>query len=174
MKRFSQPYLNRAYLCSHTQSPPCLRLLDFIQRHRDKRSSTSFHKLNRATQHTDMWKQCSPTLAVPNKVDVSVIVNIFPGKKECFKSLDFVPGARETVQNPSRRLNTVNQLHITLVHSIVLTGCDYAYCFLCLLRLLLTRNSWNHRNTPPTTPLKRFKKSSWKARKQTIVRTIVG
>lgn len=69
MKRFSQPYLNRAVLCSNTPSPPCLRLLDFIQRNRDKRSSLP--KLNRATQHTDMWKQRSPTLSVPTKIDVT-------------------------------------------------------------------------------------------------------
>lgn len=75
MKRFSQPYLNRAVLCSNTPSPPCLRLLDFIQRNRDKRSSLP--KLNRATQHTDMWKQRSPTLSVPTKIDVSMICSTY-------------------------------------------------------------------------------------------------
>ena len=70
MKRYSQPYLNRAVLCSNTQSPPCLKLLDFIHRHRDKRSLNAFHKLNRATQHTDMWKQRPATLTVPTKIDV--------------------------------------------------------------------------------------------------------
>lgn len=77
MKRFSQPYLNRAMLCSNTQSPPCLRLSDFIQNHREKRSFNTFHKLSRATQHTDMWKQRSPTLAVPSKIDVSVSLITF-------------------------------------------------------------------------------------------------
>ncbi|XP_066922818.1 transcription factor SPT20 homolog isoform X3 [Clytia hemisphaerica] len=71
MKRFSQPYLNRAYLCSHTPSPPCLKLLDFIKQNKDKRSSNSFHKLSRATQHTDMWKQRQLNLSVPSKIDVT-------------------------------------------------------------------------------------------------------
>jgi len=70
MKRFSQPYLNRAMLCSNTPSPPCLKLLDFIQRHRDKRTTNTFHKLNRATQHTDMWKQRPSELKMPVKIDV--------------------------------------------------------------------------------------------------------
>jgi len=72
MKRFSQPYLNRAYLCSHTSSPPCLKLLDFIKQHKDKRLMNSFHKLGRSAQHTDMWKQRSASLSVPSKIEVSI------------------------------------------------------------------------------------------------------
>lgn len=72
IKRFSQPYLNRAYLCSSTPSPPCLKLLDFIKQNKEKRSANSFHKLSRATQHTDMWKQRQLNLNVPSKIDVRV------------------------------------------------------------------------------------------------------
>ncbi|XP_047124249.1 transcription factor SPT20 homolog isoform X2 [Hydra vulgaris] len=67
LRHYSQPYLNRAVLCSNTQSPACLRLHDFINSHHDKRSMKS----NRATQHIDMWKQRPVTLTIPSKIDVN-------------------------------------------------------------------------------------------------------
>ncbi|KAL8202421.1 UNVERIFIED_CONTAM: Transcription factor SPT20, partial [Gekko kuhli] len=70
-KRFSRSALNRQHEVSHCPTPPQLRLLDYLQKRRERRGAQQYDlKVSKAGNCVDMWKQNPCHLAVPSEVDV--------------------------------------------------------------------------------------------------------
>ncbi|XP_053521471.1 transcription factor SPT20 homolog isoform X6 [Artibeus jamaicensis] len=70
-KRYSRSSLNRQQDLSHGPPPPQLRLLDFLQRRKERRAGQHYDlKISKAGNCVDMWKRSPCTLAVPPEVDV--------------------------------------------------------------------------------------------------------
>ncbi|XP_053772360.1 transcription factor SPT20 homolog isoform X7 [Desmodus rotundus] len=70
-KRYSRSSLNRQQDLSHGPPPPQLRLLDFLQKRRERRAGQHYDlKISKAGNCVDMWKRSPCNLAVPSEVDV--------------------------------------------------------------------------------------------------------
>ncbi|XP_015284482.1 PREDICTED: transcription factor SPT20 homolog isoform X2 [Gekko japonicus] len=70
-KRYSRSALNRQHEVSHCPTPPQLRLLDYLQKKRERRGAQQYDlKVSKAGNCVDMWKQNPCHLAVPSEVDV--------------------------------------------------------------------------------------------------------
>lgn len=102
-KRYSKSSLNRQQEVAHYSTPPQLRLVDYLQKRKDKKGAQQYdlkiskagnvsvlrHRwvnlaINLKNQHTnttlfifqcvDMWKQNPCYLTAPSEVDVSLVV----------------------------------------------------------------------------------------------------
>ncbi|XP_072514201.1 transcription factor SPT20 homolog isoform X2 [Salminus brasiliensis] len=70
-KRYSRAALNRQQELAHLPTPPQLRLLDYLHKRKD-RKSTPFAdlKISKAGNCVDMWKQNNCQLTAPAEIDV--------------------------------------------------------------------------------------------------------
>ncbi|XP_047408238.1 transcription factor SPT20 homolog isoform X9 [Sciurus carolinensis] len=70
-KRYSRSSLNRQQDLSHCPPPPQLRLLDFLQKRKERKAGQHYDlKISKAGNCVDMWKRSPCNLAVPSEVDV--------------------------------------------------------------------------------------------------------
>lgn len=70
-KRHSRAALNRQQELSHLATPPQLRLFDYLQRRKERKSGPSIDlKISKAGNCVDMWKQSNCQLTVPREIDV--------------------------------------------------------------------------------------------------------
>uniref|UniRef100_A0A672PBJ9 SPT20 homolog, SAGA complex component n=1 Tax=Sinocyclocheilus grahami TaxID=75366 RepID=A0A672PBJ9_SINGR len=71
-RRHSQAALNRQQeMMSHCPALPQLRLLDYLQRRKERKPAPSIDlKISKAGNCVDMWKQSSCQLTVPSEIDV--------------------------------------------------------------------------------------------------------
>ncbi|XP_055965326.1 transcription factor SPT20 homolog isoform X9 [Sorex fumeus] len=70
-KRYSRSSLNRQQDLSHCPPPPQLKLLDFLQKRKERKAGQHYDlKISKAGNCVDMWKQSPCNLAVPSEVDV--------------------------------------------------------------------------------------------------------
>uniref|UniRef100_A0A671RYQ7 Transcription factor SPT20 homolog n=1 Tax=Sinocyclocheilus anshuiensis TaxID=1608454 RepID=A0A671RYQ7_9TELE len=71
-RRHSQAALNRQQeMMSHCPALPQLRLLDYLQRRKERKPAPSIDlKISKAGNCVDMWKQSSFQLTVPSEIDV--------------------------------------------------------------------------------------------------------
>ncbi|XP_058132913.1 transcription factor SPT20 homolog isoform X6 [Dasypus novemcinctus] len=70
-KRYSRSSLNRQQDLSHGPPPPQLRLLDFLQKRKERKAGQHYDlKISKAGNCVDMWKRSPCNLAVPSEVDV--------------------------------------------------------------------------------------------------------
>ncbi|XP_035867060.1 transcription factor SPT20 homolog isoform X6 [Phyllostomus discolor] len=70
-KRHSRSSLNRQQDLSHGPPPPQLRLLDFLQKRKERKAGQHYDlKISKAGNCVDMWKRSPCNLAVPSEVDV--------------------------------------------------------------------------------------------------------
>ncbi|XP_052036477.1 transcription factor SPT20 homolog isoform X9 [Apodemus sylvaticus] len=71
LKRYSRSSLNRQQDLSHYPPPPQLRLLDFLQKRKERKAGQHYDlKISKAGNCVDMWKRSPCHLAVPSEVDV--------------------------------------------------------------------------------------------------------
>ncbi|XP_037655723.1 transcription factor SPT20 homolog isoform X8 [Choloepus didactylus] len=70
-KRYSRSSLNRQQDLSHCPPLPQLRLLDFLQKRKERKAGQHYDlKICKAGNCVDMWKQSPCNLAAPSEVDV--------------------------------------------------------------------------------------------------------
>uniref|UniRef100_G1KU86 SPT20 homolog, SAGA complex component n=1 Tax=Anolis carolinensis TaxID=28377 RepID=G1KU86_ANOCA len=70
-KRYSRSSLNRQQEVNHCTTPPQLKLLDYVQRRRERKAAPQHDlKISKAGNCVDMWKQAPCYLSVPSEVDV--------------------------------------------------------------------------------------------------------
>ncbi|XP_040122984.1 transcription factor SPT20 homolog isoform X10 [Oryx dammah] len=70
-KRYSRSSLNRQQDLSHGPPPPQLKLLDFLQKRKERKAGQHYDlKISKAGNCVDMWKRSPCNLAVPSEVDV--------------------------------------------------------------------------------------------------------
>nr|XP_056704315.1 transcription factor SPT20 homolog [Euleptes europaea] len=70
-KRYSRSSLNRQHEVSHCPAPPQLRLLDYLQKRKERKGAQQYDlKVSKAGNCVDMWKQNPCYLAAPSEVDV--------------------------------------------------------------------------------------------------------
>ncbi|KAJ8266681.1 hypothetical protein GJAV_G00133420 [Gymnothorax javanicus] len=70
-KRHSRAALNRQQELAHYPTPPQLRLLDYLQRRKERRPPPSIDlKISKAGSCVDTWRQSSCQLTAPAEVDV--------------------------------------------------------------------------------------------------------
>uniref|UniRef100_A0A2I2ZTV6 SPT20 homolog, SAGA complex component n=1 Tax=Gorilla gorilla gorilla TaxID=9595 RepID=A0A2I2ZTV6_GORGO len=70
-KRYSRSSLNRQQDLSHCPPPPQLRLLDFLQKRKERKAGQHYDlKISKAGNCVDMWKRSPCNLAIPSEVDV--------------------------------------------------------------------------------------------------------
>ncbi|XP_023580699.1 transcription factor SPT20 homolog isoform X5 [Trichechus manatus latirostris] len=70
-KRYSRSSLNRQQDLSHCPPPPQLKLLDFLQKRKERKAGQHYDlKISKAGNCVDMWKQSPCNLAIPSEVDV--------------------------------------------------------------------------------------------------------
>ncbi|XP_062957809.1 transcription factor SPT20 homolog isoform X10 [Cynocephalus volans] len=70
-KRYSRSSLNRQQDLSHCPPPPQLRLLDFLQKRKERKAGQHYDlKISKAGNCVDMWKRSPCSLAIPSEVDV--------------------------------------------------------------------------------------------------------
>ncbi|KAM6177672.1 LOW QUALITY PROTEIN: transcription factor SPT20 homolog [Rhynchocyon petersi] len=70
-KKYSRSSLNRQQDLSHCSPPPQLKLLDFLQKRKERKAGQHYDlKISKAGNCVDMWKRNSCSLAVPSEVDV--------------------------------------------------------------------------------------------------------
>ncbi|XP_061103475.1 transcription factor SPT20 homolog isoform X2 [Conger conger] len=70
-KRHSRAALNRQQELAHFPTPPQLRLLDYLQRRKERRPPPPIDlKISKAGSCVDMWRQSSCQLTAPAQVDV--------------------------------------------------------------------------------------------------------
>lgn len=70
-KRYSRSSLNRQQDLSHCPPPPQLKLLDFIQKRKERKAGQHYDlKISKAGNCVDMWKRSPCNLAIPSEVDV--------------------------------------------------------------------------------------------------------
>ncbi|XP_072466483.1 transcription factor SPT20 homolog isoform X26 [Notamacropus eugenii] len=70
-KRYSRSSLNRQQDVSHSTSPPQLRLLDYLQKRKERKTAQQYDlKISKAGNCVDMWKQNPCFLTTPSEVDV--------------------------------------------------------------------------------------------------------
>ncbi|KAF1591667.1 UNVERIFIED_CONTAM: hypothetical protein FQV15_0012684, partial [Eudyptes pachyrhynchus] len=87
-KRYSRSSLNRQQDLSHGPPPPQLRLLDFLQKRKERKAGQHYDlKISKAGNCVDMWKRSPCNLAVPSEVDVEKYAKV----EESIKSDDSQP-----------------------------------------------------------------------------------
>uniref|UniRef100_A0A2I3GNU3 SPT20 homolog, SAGA complex component n=1 Tax=Nomascus leucogenys TaxID=61853 RepID=A0A2I3GNU3_NOMLE len=69
-KRYSRSSLNRQQDLSHCPPPPQLRLLDFLQKRKERKAGQHFDLKISKAGNVDMWKRSPCNLAIPSEVDV--------------------------------------------------------------------------------------------------------
>ncbi|KAM7111237.1 transcription factor SPT20 homolog isoform 1-T4 [Molossus nigricans] len=70
-KRCSRSSLNRQQDLSHCPPPPQLKLLDFLQKRKERKAGQHYDlKISKAGNCVDMWKRSPCNLTVPSEVDV--------------------------------------------------------------------------------------------------------
>uniref|UniRef100_H0V369 SPT20 homolog, SAGA complex component n=1 Tax=Cavia porcellus TaxID=10141 RepID=H0V369_CAVPO len=70
-KRYSRSSLNRQQDLSHCPPPPQLRLLDFLQKRKERKAGQHYDlKISKAGNCVDMWKRSPCNLSIPSEVDV--------------------------------------------------------------------------------------------------------
>ncbi|XP_023981813.1 transcription factor SPT20 homolog isoform X12 [Physeter macrocephalus] len=70
-KRYSRSSLNRQQDLSHCPPPPQLKLLDFLQKRKERKAGQHYDlKISKAGNCVDMWKRSPCHLAIPSEVDV--------------------------------------------------------------------------------------------------------
>ncbi|XP_027736720.1 transcription factor SPT20 homolog [Empidonax traillii] len=70
-KRYSRSSLNRQQEVAHFSTPPQLRLLDYLQKRKERKAAQQYDlKISKAGNCVDMWKQNPCYLTVPSEVDV--------------------------------------------------------------------------------------------------------
>ncbi|KAM6096326.1 transcription factor SPT20 homolog isoform 8-T9 [Chlamydotis macqueenii] len=70
-KRYSRSSLNRQQEVAHYSTPPQLRLLDYLQKRKERKGVQQYDlKISKAGNCVDMWKQNPCYLTVPSEVDV--------------------------------------------------------------------------------------------------------
>ncbi|XP_054859014.1 transcription factor SPT20 homolog isoform X2 [Eublepharis macularius] len=70
-KRYSRSSLNWQHEVSHCPTPPQLRLLDYLQKRKERKGGQQYDlKVSKAGNCIDMWKQNPCYLTVPSEVDV--------------------------------------------------------------------------------------------------------
>ncbi|XP_010013383.1 PREDICTED: transcription factor SPT20 homolog, partial [Nestor notabilis] len=70
-KRYSRSSLNRQQELAHYSTPPQLRLLDYLQKRKERKGAQQYDlKISKAGNCVDMWKQNPCYLTAPSEVDV--------------------------------------------------------------------------------------------------------
>ncbi|NXQ63570.1 SP20H factor, partial [Anthoscopus minutus] len=70
-KRYSRSSLNRQQEVAHYSTPPQLRLLDYLQKRKERKAVQQYDlKISKAGNCVDMWKQNPCYLTAPSEVDV--------------------------------------------------------------------------------------------------------
>ncbi|XP_072217578.1 transcription factor SPT20 homolog isoform X19 [Excalfactoria chinensis] len=70
-KRYSKSSLNRQQEVAHYSAPPQLRLVDYVQKKKEKKVAQQYDlKISKAGNCVDMWKQNPCYLTAPSEVDV--------------------------------------------------------------------------------------------------------
>ncbi|XP_077666724.1 transcription factor SPT20 homolog isoform X20 [Eretmochelys imbricata] len=70
-KRYSRSSLNRQQDVAHCPTPPQLRLLDYLQKRKERKGAQQYDlKISKAGNCVDMWKQNPCYLSAPSEVDV--------------------------------------------------------------------------------------------------------
>ncbi|XP_040439652.1 transcription factor SPT20 homolog isoform X8 [Falco naumanni] len=70
-KRYSRSSLNRQQDVAHYSTPPQLRLLDYLQKRKERKGAQQYDlKISKAGNCVDMWKQNPCYLTAPSEVDV--------------------------------------------------------------------------------------------------------
>ncbi|XP_071594017.1 transcription factor SPT20 homolog isoform X17 [Heliangelus exortis] len=70
-KRYSRSSLNRQQEVAHYPTPPQLRLLDYLQKRKERKGAQQYDlKISKAGNCVDMWKQNPCYLTAPSEVDV--------------------------------------------------------------------------------------------------------
>ncbi|XP_010223578.1 PREDICTED: transcription factor SPT20 homolog isoform X7 [Tinamus guttatus] len=70
-KRYSRSSLNRQQEVAHYSTPPQLRLLDYLQKRKERKGGQQYDlKISKAGNCVDMWKQNPCYLTAPSEVDV--------------------------------------------------------------------------------------------------------
>ncbi|KAM6291056.1 transcription factor SPT20 homolog isoform 8-T9 [Porphyrio hochstetteri] len=70
-KRYSRSSLNRQQEVAHYSTPPQLRLLDYLQKRKERKGTQQYDlKISKAGNCVDMWKQNPCYLTAPSEVDV--------------------------------------------------------------------------------------------------------
>ncbi|XP_052526976.1 transcription factor SPT20 homolog isoform X6 [Tympanuchus pallidicinctus] len=70
-KRYSKSSLNRQQEVAHYSTPPQLRLVDYLQKKKEKKGTQQYDlKISKAGNCVDMWKQNPCYLTAPSEVDV--------------------------------------------------------------------------------------------------------
>ncbi|KAM4859659.1 transcription factor SPT20 homolog isoform 7-T7 [Thomomys bottae] len=70
-KRYSRSSLNRQQDLSHCPPPPQLKLLDFLQKKKERKAGQHYDlKISKAGNCVDMWKRSPCNLVLPSEVDV--------------------------------------------------------------------------------------------------------
>ncbi|NWQ72137.1 SP20H factor, partial [Neopipo cinnamomea] len=70
-KRYSRSSLNRQQEVAHNSTPPQLRLLDYLQKRKERKAAQQYDlKISKAGNCVDMWKQNPCYLTAPSEVDV--------------------------------------------------------------------------------------------------------
>ncbi|XP_068786097.1 transcription factor SPT20 homolog isoform X15 [Struthio camelus] len=70
-KRYSRSSLNRQQEVAHYSTPPQLRLLDYLQKRKERKGAQQYDlKISKAGNCVDMWKQNPCYLTAPSEVDV--------------------------------------------------------------------------------------------------------
>ncbi|KAM6383658.1 transcription factor SPT20 homolog isoform 5-T7 [Alca torda] len=70
-KRYSRSSLNRQQEVAHYSTPPQLRLLDYLQKRKERKGAQQYDlKISKAGNCVDMWKRNPCYLTAPSEVDV--------------------------------------------------------------------------------------------------------
>ncbi|KAM6439572.1 transcription factor SPT20 homolog isoform 5-T6 [Rhynochetos jubatus] len=70
-KRYARSSLNRQQEVAHYSTPPQLRLLDYLQKRKERKGAQQYDlKISKAGNCVDMWKQNPCYLTAPSEVDV--------------------------------------------------------------------------------------------------------
>ncbi|XP_012886931.1 PREDICTED: transcription factor SPT20 homolog isoform X1 [Dipodomys ordii] len=70
-KRYSRSSLNRQQDLSHCPPPPQLKLLDFLQKKKERKAGQHYDlKISKAGNCVDMWKRSPCNLVMPSEVEV--------------------------------------------------------------------------------------------------------
>ncbi|XP_042303676.1 transcription factor SPT20 homolog, partial [Sceloporus undulatus] len=70
-KRYSRSSLNRQQEVTHCTTPPQLKLLDYVQKRKERKAAPQHDlKISKAGNCVDMWKQTPCYLTAPSEVDV--------------------------------------------------------------------------------------------------------
>ncbi|XP_059349520.1 transcription factor SPT20 homolog isoform X1 [Ammospiza nelsoni] len=70
-RRYSRSSLNRQQEVAHYSTPPQLRLLDYLQKRKERKAAQQYDlKISKAGNCVDMWKQNPCYLTAPSEVDV--------------------------------------------------------------------------------------------------------